>query len=99
MSPALVLHDLGSLELRSPWQVGDGRKAHSSTGHEWWGFRLERSTAYRLVAKSYPTACQAPPVHGISQARILEWVSISFRRSQPRDQTCVSCIGSQVLYR
>ena len=58
MSPALVLHDLGSLELRSPWQVGDGRKAHSSTGHEWWGFRLERSTAYRLVAKSYPTACQ-----------------------------------------
>ena len=29
------------------------------------------------------------PVHGISQAKILEWVAISFSR----DQTCVSCIG------
>ena len=34
------------------------------------------------------------PVHGISQARILEWVAISFSRgsSPPRDQTWVSCI-------
>ena len=47
----------------------------------------------------------SPPdsfVHGISQARILEWVAISARGSlQPRDQTCiscVSCIGKQVLY-
>ena len=39
----------------------------------------------------------SPPgssVHGILQARILEWVAISFSRgsSQPRDQTWVSCI-------
>ena len=35
-------------------------------------------------------------VHGISQARILEWVAISFSRgsSQPRDQTCDSCIAA-----
>ena len=34
-------------------------------------------------------------VHGISQARILEWVAISFSRgsSPPRDQTLVSYIG------
>ena len=34
------------------------------------------------------------PCHGILQARILEWVAISFARgsSQPRDQTQVSCI-------
>ena len=34
-------------------------------------------------------------VHGISQARILEWVSIAFSRgsSQPRDQTHVSCVS------
>ena len=34
------------------------------------------------------------PVHGISQARILKWVAISFSRgsSQLRDQTWVSCI-------
>ena len=39
-------------------------------------------------------------IHGISQARILEWVAISFSRgsSQPRDQICVSCIGKWVLY-
>ena len=40
----------------------------------------------------------SPPgssVHGVSQARILEWVAISFSRksSGPRDQTRVSCIG------
>ena len=39
-------------------------------------------------------------VHGISQARILEWVAISSSNgsSQPRDQTCVSCISRQILY-
>ena len=39
-------------------------------------------------------------VHGISQARILEWVAISYSRgfSQPRDQTHVSCIGRWILY-
>ena len=41
----------------------------------------------------------SPPgfsVHGISNARILEWVAICFSRgsSQPRDQTHNSCIGS-----
>ena len=47
-----------------------------------------------LVARSGPTSCNtmdySPPgtsVHGISQARILEWVAIPFSResSQPRD--------------
>ena len=42
-------------------------------------------------------------VHGIFQARILEWVAISLSRvsSRPRDQThvsWVSCTGRQVLY-
>ena len=34
-------------------------------------------------------------VHGILQARILECVAISFSRasSQPRDQTCLSCVS------
>ena len=41
------------------------------------------------------------PVHGISQARILDWVAISFCRgsSPPGSQTRVSCIGRQVLCR
>ena len=42
----------------------------------------------------------SPPsssVHGISQARILEWVTISFPRGsfQPRDWTVVSCIAGR----
>ena len=53
-----------------------------------------------LVAKSCPTLCDpmdcSPPgssVHEIFQARILEWVAISFSRgsSQPRDWTQISC--------
>ena len=48
----------------------------------------------------------SPPgssVHGIFQARILEWVAISFSRGsfQPRDRNCVariSCIGRWILY-
>ena len=48
----------------------------------------------------------SPPgssVHGIFQARIQEWVAISFSRgsSRPRDRTCislVSCIGRWILY-
>ena len=36
-------------------------------------------------------------VHGISQARILEWVAISFSRgfSEPRDRIQVSCIAGE----
>ena len=45
--------------------------------------------------------CNQPDsfVHGISQARMLEWVAISFSRgsSQPRDQTCISCISRWIL--
>ena len=46
--------------------------------------------------------CRRPgsSVHRISQARILEWVTISLSRgsSQPRDQTHGFCIGRQILY-
>ena len=48
-----------------------------------------------------PTDCGPPgsSVREISQARIPEWVSISYSRgsSQPRDQTRVSCIGRPVF--
>ena len=52
-----------------------------------------------------PVDCSPPgsSVHGIFQARILEWAAISSSKesSPPRDWTqvsCVSCIGRQVLY-
>ena len=56
------------------------------------------------VAQSCPTLCYpmdcSPPgssIHGIFQARILEWVAISFSRgsSQPRDRTQVSHIAGR----
>ena len=62
------------------------------------------------VAQSCLTLCDpldcSPPcssVHGILQARVLEWVAISSSRgsSQPRDQNSISyvfCICRQVLY-
>ena len=46
-----------------------------------------------------PVDCSLPgsSIHGILQARILEWVAISFSRgsSRPRDQTWVSHIGGR----
>ena len=56
------------------------------------------------VAQLCPTLCDpmdcslpGSSVHGIFQARIMEWVAISFSRgsSWPRDQTRVSCIAGR----
>ena len=59
-----------------------------------------------LSPESCLTLCHAvdcrPPgssVHGISQARVLEWVSSSRGSSQTGGQTRISCTGGQVLYR
>ena len=47
----------------------------------------------RLFATPWTVACQVPPSMGFFQARILEWVAISFSRSsQPRGWTWVSRI-------
>ena len=52
------------------------------------------------VAQSFPTLCDlmdcslpGSSIHGILQARILEWVAISFCRgsSRPRDRIQISC--------
>ena len=61
----------------------------------------------RRVSQSCPTLCNpmdcSPPgssAHGISKARILEWVAMPSSRgsSQSRDRTHISCIGRWVLY-
>ena len=59
--------------------------------------------AQSCLTLCYPMGCSLPgsSVHGIFQARILEWVAISFSRvsSQPRKRTpifWVTCIGRQV---
>ena len=66
------------------------------------------SSVWLFVAPSwflslYIVTTGTQSVHGISQARILEQVTISYSRvsSRPRDQThisCVSCISRKILY-
>ena len=61
-----------------------------------------------IVAQSCPILCKpmvcslpGSSVHGIFQARLLEWVAISFSRgtSRLRDRSLVSRICRQTLYR
>ena len=65
---------------------------------------LRYAYQFSLVAQSCPTLCDPMDyslpgfsIHGILQARILEWVTISFSRgsSQPRDRTRVSRTGGR----
>ena len=75
-----------------------------------WGSEVNLVHSYVLSRFSQcPTLCNpmdnslpGSSVHGILQARILEWVVMPFSRgsSPPRDQTCissVSCIGRRLL--
>ena len=59
------------------------------------------------VAKSCPNILWPrdynPPgssIHGISQARVVEWVATSFSRGSPwpRNRTHIPCIGRRILY-
>ena len=55
------------------------------------------ATLWTVSIQYMDTRCS---IHGISQARTLEWVAMSFSRgsSPARDWTCVFCIGGQILY-
>ena len=70
-------------------------------------FALVHACIHAKSLQSCPILCNAmdcsPPgssVHGIPQTRIQDWVAISFSMgsSQARDQTCISCLGRQILY-
>ena len=79
--------DLGMEALKFPKYDSDGSES------------VGRSVMHvQLFATSW-TICSLPgsSVHGILQARILEWVVIPFSRgpSPPRDQTWVSCIAGR----
>ena len=64
------------------------------TEHTHWYILSE--VAQSCLTLCYPVDCSPPgsSVHGILQARILEWVAIPFSSgsSQPRDRTQVSRI-------
>ena len=82
-------HGQRSLVGYSPW------------GHKWEGYDLAIPCVHAKLLQSCPTLCNSrdcsPPgssVHGILQARILEWIAGPSSRasSWPRDWTCVSYI-------
>ena len=75
---------------------------------KWYGYiKVKANTPFLKVhAQSRPTLCNLmdcsppdSPVDGISQARILDWVAISYSRgsSWPRDETHIACIGRWIL--
>ena len=73
-------------------------------------YLISLKLSFSSVAQSCPTLCDpvnpsmpGSSAHGIFQARILELgaISCSRRSSQPRDRahiSCVSCIGTWILY-
>ena len=96
LCPSKELSGLSCWRFRAPNLKGNISSAHNSL--------TSRSSC--LVTRLWFTLCDPmdcrPPdssVHGILQARILEWVSILFSRgsSRPRDQSCISCIGRWAL--
>ena len=88
------------ISWKIPWAEEPGRlqaMGSQRVGHN-------RGTNTHTVAKScltlynlWTVAQQAPLYMGFSQARILEWVAISFPRgsSQPRNQTCISHLAGR----
>ena len=64
----------------------------------WWRWKWNLVAHWCLTLCEYMD-CSPPgsPIHGILQARTLEWVAISFSMasSQHRDQTQVSCIAGR----
>ena len=88
--------------LKSTYQYANSRGTNSNQGLKDVLHKVLNCTSE--VAQSCPTLCDpgdcSPPgssVHGILQARILEWVAISFSRgsSGPRDRTPVSHIAGR----
>ena len=62
---------------------------------------FESETSSIMSDSLWPHGCSLPgsSVHGILQARVMDWVAIPFSRrySWPRDQTWVSCIEGRLF--
>ena len=73
-------------------QTGSGKRDFLEAGES-----VNHSIVSDFFVNKWTAAYQAP-VHGILQARILEWVAIPFSKgsSWPRDPSCL--YGRQMLY-
>ena len=101
ISSLSVLHHLGHTKRFTEWgreEKGEGGDRGDLGGK----VKSESEVIHSCPTLCDPMDCSLPgfSIHGIFQARVLEWVAISFSRgsSQPRDQTLVSCFGRLVLY-
>ena len=108
-SESLLFCTLGSESPKRPnsWENMTPTQPLASSNQRWpWALPIVLVTKscptllqlYGLYAYSFATlwtVWTGSSVHGILQARILEWVAIPFSRgsSPPRDRTWVSCIG------
>ena len=87
---------------REVLEESDPQRQEVYGGDRGWGEEMGKVVVVKvLIAQLCPTLCNpmdcslpGSSVHGIFQARILEWVAIPFSRgsSGPRDWTQVSCI-------
>ena len=59
-----------------------------------WSLSVYMLSRVQLFVTPWTVAHQAPLSMGSPQARILDWIAISFSRgsSQPRDQTHITCL-------
>ena len=75
------------------------RKRRLASPHSFrFRYRFRRFSHIQLFANLWNL--RSPPgssVHGLLQARILEWVAISSFRGSSQ-VSCISCIGRQILY-
>ena len=98
VSNSLWPHGLQPTKLLRPWDF-------PGKSMEWVAIAFSiHISIVSSVPQLCPTLCNpmdcilpSSSVHGIFQARVLEWIAISFSRgsSQPRDQTLVSCIANR----
>ena len=87
--------DFGHLGVISSCCIASNSVLHGSQQF----CKLDSACMRAKLLKLCQTLCDpvahSPPassVHGILQARILEWAAMPSSRSQPRDGTCVSCL-------
>ena len=102
-------------QVRGPWAIPSKEilcltLVRSSTSHKRWVIKKQCACMRAKLLQLCLTVCDpmgcnpsGSSVHGILQARILEWVAMPSSRgsSLPRDRTCISYISyisRQVLY-
>ena len=100
MSDSVRPHRRQPTRLSHPWDSPD---KNTAVGCDFF-LQCIKVKSESEVAQSCPTLCDpmdcslpGSSIHGIFQARVLEWVAISFSRgfSWPRDWTQVSCIAGR----